>query len=711
MRTVKILLALLFFAMLAGVAMPNSSQAAKKGDYKYIIYEGRAVITGYTGKDKTVRIPDMIAGKKVARIESIAFIHNKSIKKVTIPDTVESIGIAAFEGCSNLSEVKLSKKLKKIERDAFTETGLRQIKLPDSVKFISNYAFYSCKKLKKVHLGKNLKKIRIGCFSGCTKLSSINLEHVEEIGAYAFRSDKSIRGVLNLSSVTTIGEEAFYGCAGIKEVHLSANLQRLGKDEYNPFAYCTGIEKFAIPKKNGNYMCVDGVIYGKTGDSLVAWPARKAEAVVLGSNIRKIYGHAFSGARITSIAMEGKVNYIGNEAFAESMITHATLPLPDTSEKIWWGHDAFRGCSKLVKAVFPEQSVSSNKIGFLYCTSLREVVLPETMTELSGEMFLGCTALESITIPKPVTRIPVACFYKCSRLKNVNLENIAEIGAAAFGYCSSLTGTLSLNAQKIGVLSFEKCTNIAEVKFNKPLSKVLSESYTVNNNLITDLDDDVPELFDDTDISSGSLQSNPFAGCTSLTSVTVPEGSELRNVDGVLYSADMTELVAFPASLSGRFIVPQGVVNICSYAFEDSAITELVTTDSVQNIYYHAVNGSSIKSVTIEKNVKYIEERALDGCMQLESINVHASNKKYESEDGVLYEKKAKGSLLLYPPARKGAKYTVRKKAGLESFSFNNCKYLKKVIMPEGIVEDIAKPFYNCKNIKLYFPKSMKTYN
>ncbi|MDE6635339.1 MAG: leucine-rich repeat domain-containing protein, partial [Lachnospiraceae bacterium] len=447
------------------------SQAAKKGDYKYRTVKGGVEITDYMGKDEDVKIPDRIDGKKVVGIGYEAFCDNKTIKKVTIPDTVEIIDENAFEECVNLQEIRLPKNLKSIEDEAFTGSGLVQVDIPDSVGYLGSDAFYACKNLKEVHLGENIKIIEGGCFEKCTQLSSINLENIEKIYWEAFKHDESITGVLNLDSVTTVGEQAFYGCAGIKEVNFSYRLKSLGYE--NPFAYCTGIEKFTIPDGNANYTCVDGVIYGKKDKSVVAWPAGRAEAAVLGRNVRKIYDYAFAGAHITSIAMEGQVKYIGEKAFAKSMITQASMPLSGNSKKVQWCSGAFKECRMLVKVVFPDKSFSSNQICFHNCTSLREVVLPDTMTELSDGMFIGCTALESITVPKLITKIPAACFYKCSGLKNINLGNISEIGALAFAHCSSLTGILSLNAQKIGVLSFENCTNISEVRFTKPLSEIL----------------------------------------------------------------------------------------------------------------------------------------------------------------------------------------------------------------------------------------------
>ena len=62
----------------------------------------------------------------------------------------------------------------------------------------------------------------------------------------------------------------------------------------------------------------------------------------------------------------------------------------------------------------------------------------------------------------------------------------------------------------------------------------------------------------------------------------------MKSIDGALYSSDMRDLVSYPAQLTGKFNVPYGVMSICSFAFQDSAITELVTANSVGRIYNKA---------------------------------------------------------------------------------------------------------------------------
>lgn len=60
-------------------------------------------ITAYQGSDQKVTIPDTINGVSVKGIEWDAFSGNTVLTRITLPDTVVSIGSMAFEGCSGLT--------------------------------------------------------------------------------------------------------------------------------------------------------------------------------------------------------------------------------------------------------------------------------------------------------------------------------------------------------------------------------------------------------------------------------------------------------------------------------------------------------------------------------------------------------------------------------------------------------------------------------
>ena len=84
-------------------------------------------------------------------------------------------------------------------------------------------------------------------------------------------------------------------------------------------------------------------------------------------------------------------------------------------------------------------------------------------------------------------------------------------------------------------------------------------------------------------VSFGAAQQpfpeNAFADCVSLTELTFAENAEgfLTSSDGVVFTADMTELVYAPRSLSGDYTVPAAVRRVCPFAFAGCALLRSVT--------------------------------------------------------------------------------------------------------------------------------------
>ena len=98
-------------------------------------------------------IPQYYKGEKVSRIESSAFLGEDSITEIIIPNTVESIGVLAFQGCRSLIKVVLSESLTEIEDHTFTGCiSLEEITIPKSVVYIGEAVFLGCDKLKKIVL-------------------------------------------------------------------------------------------------------------------------------------------------------------------------------------------------------------------------------------------------------------------------------------------------------------------------------------------------------------------------------------------------------------------------------------------------------------------------------------------------------------------------------------------------------------------------------
>ena len=71
--------------------------------------------------------------------------YKESITSVVILENVRSIGINAFDGCSNLTNITIPNSVGSMGSSAFKNcSSLTSITIPDSVTIIDSYAFYGC---------------------------------------------------------------------------------------------------------------------------------------------------------------------------------------------------------------------------------------------------------------------------------------------------------------------------------------------------------------------------------------------------------------------------------------------------------------------------------------------------------------------------------------------------------------------------------------
>ena len=92
----------------------------------------------------------------------------------TIPDSVTSIGMCAFWGCTWLKSITIPGSVTSIEPCAFSYCmGLKSITIPDSVTSIGMYSFWGCTGLKSITIPDSVTSIGAYAFSDCTGLKSM----------------------------------------------------------------------------------------------------------------------------------------------------------------------------------------------------------------------------------------------------------------------------------------------------------------------------------------------------------------------------------------------------------------------------------------------------------------------------------------------------------------------------------------------------------
>jgi hypothetical protein len=86
--------------------------------FRYRIYEGKAIITGFIGNDERITIPTIIDGFTVVGIDEKAF-EGYKIKSVIISEGVEYLDWFAFYNCKSLISITLPSSITKIGYAAF----------------------------------------------------------------------------------------------------------------------------------------------------------------------------------------------------------------------------------------------------------------------------------------------------------------------------------------------------------------------------------------------------------------------------------------------------------------------------------------------------------------------------------------------------------------------------------------------------------------
>src|SRR5699024_10207220 len=82
----------------------ESGAATEAEDFGFVFSGG--IITGYTGSEPTVVIPDEIDGVPVTPIRRYAFSNNQTLESIVIGQNVTLIYPEAFDGCNNLKTVR-----------------------------------------------------------------------------------------------------------------------------------------------------------------------------------------------------------------------------------------------------------------------------------------------------------------------------------------------------------------------------------------------------------------------------------------------------------------------------------------------------------------------------------------------------------------------------------------------------------------------------
>lgn len=224
-------------------------------------------------------------------IIGLAAFSGSGIESIHLPANLKTISTAAFSGCTNLKSVEFPEALTKIESRAFEKSGLIRMELPDTVTTMGSGVFSECPNLEFVKLPRNLEIIELSMFEKCAKLQSVVFpENVKVIGRWAFMWCDELQNFTLPESVETIGLQAFIDCESLTEVTIPAKVTKI---EQNSFSGCGKLRAIYVAEGNQAYQSVDGVLMTKDGTMVHTCPGAKEGTFVIPNGVTTIASLAF----------------------------------------------------------------------------------------------------------------------------------------------------------------------------------------------------------------------------------------------------------------------------------------------------------------------------------------------------------------------------------------------------------------------------------
>ena len=587
-------------------------------------------------------------------------------QSTVIPNSITSIGVAAFTNCHNLISLTI----------------------PNGVTSIGDAAFKVCINLTSITLPDSLRSIGNQAFMFCNALTSITLpDRLESIGIHAF-ADENLRDVYCLAkNVPDTHADAFFPLISAATLHVPGS----SISKYQSASPWNGFGNIVAISPVSGIFEVDGINY--------EFNAETKEASVISKNNGKYSGEVVIPELVDLKGTKYNVTSINESAF-EGCSSLTSISIPNSVESI--GMSAFYGCSGLTSVSIGSGLTNIDYLVFSFCPALTSIkvdqnnsiydsrdncnaiietatntlvsgckttIIPNSVTNIGDSSFSGCYGLTSITIPNSVTNISGSAFANCIDLTSVTISsNVKNIGRWVFYNCTSLTSvTIPNSVVSIDAYAFHSCSGLT--------------SATIPNSVT-------------------SIGECAFADCKGLTSVTIPNSvtsignlafagcPKLLNVYCHAENVSFTDCRAFnhsPIELATLYVPTASIESYKETQPWNGFGTIKSLVFEVDGIYYSVLNGEEVEVVARPE-----DEEKYSGNITIPSEVSYA---------GVEYKVTTIGFQAFYGSSVEFVRmpYTLET---IDVNAFADCRQLKKVYFPQSIQNIAWNSFVDCPNLE-----------
>lgn len=550
--------------------------------------------------------------------EIMAMTVGESLKRVSLPDSLTTLGAGAFATCS----------------------GLTELVIPDGVKKIDPTAFEDCKNIR-IKYGDDIYKYedRLCLSLECT-CDENGISHT-----VFFKKDSRF----GTYEEKTYNDRITYCSRNAEKITIPANISEIGHTVSSPknvFYYCDKLQNIEVDPANTKFYAKDGVLFqkGDQYDTLLAYPNAKPDKnYTVPDNVNISYFNGGISPFSNCLYLQNLEVSSGNERYrSEDGVLYdknetsdgrrylrafpggkTEYELPDSV----LGSDILAGARSLGNITVSETNkLFSSKDGVLYTKVGALIVYPRGKTDAEFTLTddLNCdvrTLSESGIFVNPYLK---AIIYKGKSYapgERDELFDVMEYGESGVRINSdgAVTG-VSYYAEEIVIP--DNVTDIADDVFSNrdklKSIKYKNKTYTRDNlkdlyaavrgeegltitsdGKLTKVSPDLTEVkIPDRVTSISPVYENPaFKDCDNLKKVTFGKG--ITEIDGDYFAR--TELNVFGNWCPNiiEIIVPDGVTSIGYGAFRNlKSLKSVILPDSIRFVNNNAFVGSENVIVT-----------------------------------------------------------------------------------------------------------------
>ena len=288
-----------------------------------------------------------------------------------------------------------------------------------------------------------------------------------------------------------------------------------------------------------------------------------------------------------------------------------------------------------IKNIIIESGVTDIGDAVFFNCKIQSITIPDTVTRIGNYAFIGFKKSE-ITLPNSVISIAYSAFNisvegNISYLKKINYNGtVTQWNSVVYSnkdhHIIKCTDGIIGNGNTVTIDNFSCNIN------NDYTAQIVGRTDTLGNLIIPE-----PVWYEGHTFTVTSIVNNAFSGCSSLTSVTIPNSVESIGDNAFQNCSSLTSATIgnnvtsigssafFGCSKLKKIEIPDSVTYIGSKAFDGTAFYNTVKNweDGVLYCGNHLISAKSdVTKITVKASTVSIAAGALDNCKSLKKINV-----------------------------------------------------------------------------------------